>query len=47
MLKSIGLQLGFRTDPKKLRESNNIVLENLRVAPIDKRCTNVLERLQR
>lgn len=34
-------------DCKKLRESNNIVLENLRVAPIDKRCTNVLERLQR
>ena len=34
-------------DCKKLRESNNIVLGNLRVAPIDKRCTNVLERLQR
>ena len=29
-------------DCKKLRESNNIVLENLRVAPIDKRYTKRL-----
>lgn len=36
-----------RTDCRILKESNEIVLRGLRVAPIAERCTNAPERLQR